>query len=208
MKTIGELVKDTRAKKRYSLAKVEDATKIKREFIEAIEKQNWKVLPDYPVVAGFVKNIAQYLGINRNQAVALLRRDYPPQKLSINPKPDVSKEFIWSPRLTFLVGVATIVILVLGYLGFQYSKFIGPPALEVIEPKEGQVVESRSIKVSGKTDSDAVVKANNQPILVNDEGAFVAEVQIFEGTTEIVIKATSRSGKETTIRRMIKPEFK
>jgi len=203
MKTIGELVKDTRAKKRYSLAKVEDAIKIKREFIEAIEKQDWKALPEYPVVVGFVKNIAQYLGINRNQAVALLRRDYPPQKLSINPKPDVSKGFTWSPKLTFLVGVATIVILVLGYLAFQYSNFIGPPTLEVIEPKEGQVVENRSIKVSGKTDSDVVVKANNQPILVNDEGAFAAEVQIFEGTTEIVIKATSRSGKETIIHRKI-----
>jgi cytoskeletal protein RodZ len=207
MKTIGKLLKDARAKKRYSLAKVEEHTKIKQDFIRAIESQDWKDLPDYTVVVGFVKNIAGFLGVSQKQATALLRRDYPPQKLTINPKPDVSKEFRWSPRLTFVVGVAMVIIVVLGYLGFQYIGFVSPPRLEVFEPREGQVVKVDSIKVSGQTNPDAVVKANNQPILVNEDGAFSADINIFEGTSEIVIKATSRSGKETTVHRNIKAEL-
>jgi cytoskeletal protein RodZ len=207
MNTIGSLLKDARVKKRFSLARLESETKIKKDFIKALEEENWKELPDYPVVIGFVKNITAYLGVGERSAVALLRRDYPPQKLSINPKPDVSKQFIWSPRLTFLVGVGIVVALILGYLGFQYAGFISPPPLSVEQPQENQTVSSPNLVVSGKTNPEATVKANNQPILVNQDGSFSAEVEVFKGTSEIVVIATSRSGKETTIRRNIKPEL-
>lgn len=208
MKTIGEILKEARNRKRYSLAKVEGETKIKKEFIEAIEKENWEVLPDFTVVVGFVKNIARYLGVSARKAVALLRRDYPPKTLSINPKPDVANKFTWSPRLTFIVGVGIILVVILGYLGFQYAKFVSPPRVEVYEPKDGQVVTTNSVTVAGKTDPDATLKANNEPILVGEDGKFQADIQIFAGTTEIVIKATSRSGKEMVIHRKIKPELK
>ena len=207
MNTIGSLLKDARVRKRFSLAKLETETKIKKDFIQAVEEENWQALPDYSVVVGFVKNVANYLGVKERSAVALLRRDYPPQKLSINPKPDVSKQFIWSPKLTFLVGMGTVIALILGYLGFQYVGFISPPPLSLNQPQEGQVVGGVSVTVSGKTNPEATVKANNQPILVNADGTFSAEVEIFKGTSEIVVTATSRSGKETTLRRNIKPEL-
>ena len=63
MKTIGTFLKESRLKKRYSLIKVENATRIKKEFIEAVEDGNWKALPEFPVVVGFVKNIAQFLDL-------------------------------------------------------------------------------------------------------------------------------------------------
>jgi cytoskeletal protein RodZ len=207
MNTIGGLLKDARVKKRYSLARVETETKIKKDFIKAVEEEDWQALPDYPVVVGFVKNIANYLGLKEPSAVALLRRDYPPQKLSINPKPDVSKQLFWSPKMTFLVGVGIVIAVILGYLGFQYAGFISPPPLSLSQPQEGQIVGSTSVTVSGKTNPEATVKANNQPILVNEDGTFTAEVEIFKGTSEIVVTATSRSGKETTLRRNIKPEL-
>lgn len=207
MKTIGTFLKESRLKKRYSLIKVENATRIKKEFIEAVEEENWKSLPEFPVIVGFVKNIAQFLDLKERSTVALLRRDYPPKSLSINPKPDVGQKFTWSPKLTFITGISLVILAVVTYLGFQYSKFLAPPRLEVAEPKDGQVVSKRSVTVSGKTDSDAAVKVNNQPIVTDDNGEFNVQIQIYEGTVEITIKATSRSGKETVVKRMIKPEL-
>ena len=207
MKTIGRAIKEARTKKRYSLAKVEEETRIKKGFIEALEKENWKALPDFPVLVGFVKNIASALGASERSLLALLRRDYPPKALSINPKPDVGSKFAWSPRLTFVVGVGAVIVLLLGYLLFQYGKFVSPPSLAVFEPKEGQVVTERLVRVSGKTDSDAIVKINNQPIILDSEGNFVIEIEIFEGTSQIEVKAQSRAGKETVVRRNIKPEL-
>jgi cytoskeletal protein RodZ len=207
VKTIGEALKAARTKKRFSLAKLEKATKIKKEFIEAIEKESWEKLPEYPVVVGFVKNIAKTLKFNQRQATALLRRDYPPKSLRINPKPDVSDKFSWSPRLTFLAGVIAVSIIVFAYLGFQYVSFISPPELQIESPRNEQIVHEEILSVTGTTDPEATVKVNNQPVLVDEDGSFVAEIEIFEGTVEVEIVAKSRSGKETVVRRKIIPEL-
>lgn len=204
MKTIGSFLKEARVKKKYTLEAVERETKIKREFIKAIEKGQWESLPEFPVVLGFVKNIASFLEVDPKHAAAFLRRDYPPKVLSINPKPDAMKKFEWSPRLTFFVAVGIILALILGYLGTQYIKFISPPFLEVLEPKEKQEVSVGSIKIVGRTSPGASVKVNNQTALVFEDGKFEAEIEILEGTTEIIVQAASRSGKETTVRRTIK----
>lgn len=207
VKAIGSALKEARIRKKYSRERLEKETKIKKEFIKAIEEEDWEVLPEYPVVAGFVRSIAGALEIDRRQALARLRRDYPPKSLRINPKPDVSDKFIWSPKLTFLLGVTVISVIILGYLAFQYIKFISPPPLTVDRPLEGETVTDEALVVKGKTDPDAVVKVNNQPVLIEEDGEFVAEIEIFEGTNQVEIKAISRSGKETIIRRKIKPEL-
>lgn len=208
MKTIGEILKEKRLSKKYSLEKIEDLSKIKKEFIEAIENCKWEDLPEYSTVLGFVKIISQYLGIEEKKSVALLKRDYLlKNRLDVNPKPDISEKFSWSPRITFWFGFTITFLLVIFYLVFQYKKFISPPILEVDLPKENQIVKENIVDVIGKTDGDAVVTVNNQPVLTSSEGDFEAEIQITKDTYEITIKAVSRSGKETIIRRIIKPEF-
>lgn len=207
MKSIGDYLKEARIRKKYSKVKVEAETKIKKEFIEAIEDENWELLPEFPVVVGFVKSIAQILGLNQNQVLAFLRRDYPPKKVNINPKPDLMSKFSWSPKLTFFAVIIFILLSVFTYLGYQYFNFIRPPNLQVISPKEGQIVTTNEVKVLGKTTSEAVVKVNNQPVLVDEDGNFSTTIDIFAGTEEIEVKAISRSGKETVIIRKIKPEL-
>lgn len=208
MRTVGDILKSARIKKRYSLKKVEKETKIKREFVEAIENENWAILPELPVVSGFVKNLASFLDVDVKTAYATLKRDYPPQRLSINPKPDVGGKFTWTPKYTFLVGILIIILALFGYLGFQFIKFNSPPTLEVTFPPDNFITTSNKVDVSGKTDLDATVKVNNQLVLVGEGGTFSGQVEIFEGTKEIVITATNRSKKETTIVRKIIPELK
>ncbi len=208
MRTIGDILKSARLKKRYSLKKVERETKIKKEFVEAIEGGDWTALPELPVVAGFVKNLASFLDVDVKTAHATLKRDYLPKGLSINPKPDVGSRFTWTPKYTFLLGIVIIIVMLLGYLGFQFVKFNSPPSLEVTKPPDSFISNSNKVEISGKTDSDATVKTNNQLVLVNSDGVFNGQVEIFEGTKEIVITATNRSGKETTIVRKIIPKLK
>jgi transcriptional regulator with XRE-family HTH domain len=207
MKSIGEVLKEKRVRRKYSRQKLERLTKIKKSFIEAIEKEEWQKLPELPVVTGFVKNIAQSLNIDRNNAVALLRRDYPPKKVAISPKPDVAQKFIWSPKLTFFVGLFVCLVVIMSYLVFQYVNFTNPPKLEVLSPKEGQEIVTENLAVVGMTDPEATIVVNNQPVLVDGNGSFKAEIEIFEGTEEVVIVARSRSGKETVIRRKIIPKL-
>ncbi len=207
MKTIGKIIKEARSKKKISRQKLERLIKIKREFIENLEAGRWEALPEYPVVVGFVKNISSALSLNEKSMMAILRRDYPPKILPINPKPDLSESFKWNPHLTFIAGVALVSILVLGYLLFQYFSFIQSPPLEVTAPQEGEIVTSETITVEGRTDPDATIVVNNQPTLVGEDGKWRAEIEVFEGTEEVKVVARSRSGKETIVSRKIKPEL-
>lgn len=187
---------------------MELGTKIKREFIEAIEASDWVALPDFPVVAGFVRNLAAYLEVDPKLAQAVLKRDYPPKKLPINPKPDVENKFTWTPRYTFWVGILTVMIAIFGYLGFQYYKFNSPPTLTIYQPIEGSVISSNQVIVNGKTDPNATIKVNNQAVLVADDGKFQTTIEIFSGTKEIDVIATSRSGKQATLKRGIVVKIK
>jgi cytoskeletal protein RodZ len=207
MLTIGEHFKKVRHARGITLDELENKTKIKRVFLRSIEKDEWQKLPEYPVLFGFIKNIAKALGMDEAKAVAIFRRDYPLPELSLTPKPPLKKEFRIGPRLTFLVGIALVIVILLSYLGFQYFKFVRPPALNVLEPTQGQVVRKKTLKISGKTDPDAVVKVNNQPVLVSNDGNFETEIDIFEGTHQVDIVAISRSGKVTAIKRTINPQL-
>ena len=203
MKSIGEFLKEGRDQKKRSLSWLEEKTKIKKLFLQALENEKWTALPDFTVVTGFVKSVASALELDEKRAVAILKRDYPPKKIEINPQPDVADKFSWSPKLTFLVGIAIVLIGVAGYLGIEYVKFVTPPRLVIEEPKEGQKITPGEVRVKGKTSPGATMTINNQPVLVGEEGDFEAEIEVVQDTSVIVIIAKSRSGKETTLSRQI-----
>ena len=203
---VGQMLKDARLKKNYSLDHVEKKTKIKKNFISLIEKGEWNSLPEYPVVSGFVKNLSLFLDLSPETTNAVLRRDYPPKKLAINPKPDIETKFVWSPKLTFAVGISIISLLVLGYLGLEYQKFIKPPEIEIVSPKDGEIVFDEKIKVEGKTTTDVILTINNQPIILDQDGKFVTEILIAKDTKSLTFKAVSRSGKVTEISKNISVE--
>ena len=203
MNTIGQIIKFARVKKKLSFRKLEEATKIRASFIKSIEEENWNVLPTFTTVLGFVKSLSTSLGVDQNMAVAVLKRDYPPKKLNISPKPDAFSRFTWSPKLTFAIGTVLVILVILGYVGFQYAKFISPPDLNVDSPKENQTIGGNSVLVFGSTDQDVKITVNNQPVLVDADGKFSVSLGVTETTKKIDIIATSRSGKERIISRKI-----
>ena len=58
----------------------------------------------------------------------------------------------------------------------------------------------------GETDPEASIIVNNQPVIVEENGRFETEIEIFEGTREIIVVSKSRSGKISTLTRKIIPE--
>ncbi|OGM14174.1 hypothetical protein A3D84_03695 [Candidatus Woesebacteria bacterium RIFCSPHIGHO2_02_FULL_42_20] len=206
MRTIGQVLKDARIIKGLDLASLAKTTKIKTTFLVSIEKENWNKLPEYPVVVGFVKTLGKFLEVGEGQAVALLRRDYPPKVLSVNPKPDVENKFIWNPKKSFLTGILVVFVFVAGYLLFQYTRFANPPVLRITDPIENFVTSGATITVSGVTNPTSAVRVNNQPVIVGDDGQFETQLDVLPGEFKITIRSVSRSGKETVVERVIKVE--
>lgn len=208
MKTIGIYLRQAREGQNISYKELSRHTKIKPEFLEAIENSDWQKLPELPVLVGFVKSICDELNINREQAVALLRRDYPPQKVSLNPHRDVKREIRIGQRALWGIFSVIAIVLMSAYLYSQYREFTSPPHIAIISPAENELVSSHNITVRGTTDSTATVKINGQPALVDKNGNFATDIEVVAETKSIEVKALSRTGRESNVSRTIQVELK
>jgi transcriptional regulator with XRE-family HTH domain len=67
--SFGEEMRKEREIRSISLKEIADATKISKRYLEAIEKDDYKVLPAAVFTRGFVREYARYLGLNPDEAV-------------------------------------------------------------------------------------------------------------------------------------------
>ena len=74
MQGIGEILKKTRESKGITLEEVAGATKIRRKYSEAIEQEEFQLLPGAIYVKGFVTTYLKYLGIkDKPEVVAIMQ---------------------------------------------------------------------------------------------------------------------------------------
>lgn len=208
MKTVGSILKEARGAKSITLAQAEEATKIRLKFLQAIESDNYSSLPSLSYAKGFVKNYSEYLGLDSSTVLAFFRRQTAEvTRSSLLPKgvsEPLNKSLFQLTPGKFLAGILIALVLIfLGYLGFQYRKLNQPPGLSVDSPSNQIVVHERRVDVLGKTDADATVTVNGINILVRGDGKFFDQTPLDTGVNKITIIATSRFGKTTTIVREV-----
>lgn len=208
MKTVGEIVRTKRLEKGLSLGDVEAATKIRKKFLEAIEENDYHILPSVAYAKGFVKNYSDFLGLPTRDVLAFFRRQTLeiPKSSLLPASADASLRhtfFRLTPArfLAFLLGALTF--LFLSYFVLQYQRIKEPPTLVLDSPKEALKTTERRIDVMGMTETDATVLINGVSVLVRQDGKFFDQVSLVWGVNKIIVTATSRFGKENTIERQI-----
>lgn len=204
MVRFGNRLQQERQKKHLTIDQVAHATKIKTQFLTAIEKGEYHKLPSPAYAQGFVRNYVSFLGLPKTEMLALFRREFDQEKAyKVLPEGFSRKEEFPLKRLkvqqSLLLGVAVLIVF-LGYLFFQYRQALFSPSLAVVQPKENSIV-NQAVIVKGKTDSDSTVFVNNDAVTVNDNGDFTKTLSLFPGKTQLIIKATNRFGKTTVILR-------
>lgn len=73
---VGEIIRREREKKGISVEQLSEMTKISKEFIKAIEEENFDVLPGDVYTGGFIRNISMTLGLDPEE----MRRLYKSQR--------------------------------------------------------------------------------------------------------------------------------
>ncbi len=68
---IGETLKKAREERGLTLEEVAEKTKIRHRYLEAIEKENFEIMPGNVYVKGFIRNYARFLGLRPEPLVAL-----------------------------------------------------------------------------------------------------------------------------------------
>lgn len=202
-KSIGEVLREERLSHRLPLDRLSKQTRIRIEYLEALENNLFDELPAATFVKGYIKTYASIFGFDHKPLLALLRRDYRESAKGTL----VPREFIkpvLKPRMrnykatilvVFLLGIfATL----LTYVGAQWYQLQKPPFLEVTTPSNHATV-SATVDVIGKTESDATVRINEQPVAIQPDGNFQSTITIpREGIAFIEVAAVDRRGKEST----------
>jgi len=206
MVRLGERLSEERKKQGFTLLEVSKSTKIRANFLEAIEKGEYKNLPSSAYAQGFVKNYINFLGLPEKEFLALLRREFKEEEFL-----GVLPESFTKPKEISLVGLRLKRALVLGsgiilllavYMFFQYKSVIFNPSLSVINPPENSIT-SQVINVAGTTDPASVVTVNNLPVFVDNNGNYTKEISLFPGNNTIIVKTVNSFGKTSVVERHI-----
>lgn len=209
---VGERLAIERRRKGLSIEEVAKGTKIRPQFLIALERGDYKKLPSSAYIRGFIKNYAQYLGLSTKETLALFRREFNEREFL-----GVLPESFTHPKQQAFAGVrlsqaaiyiAIIVIFVLGFVFFQYKAAFFGPSLIVSNPKENAVITNSQVEVKGNTDQNVTVSVDDQAADVANDGSFQKYIVVLAGATEIKIKAVNSFGKVTTIIRRIKVSLK
>lgn len=208
MRTVGQILKEERERKFYTLDEIEKATKIRKELLEALEAGQYSKLPPPTFVQGFIKNYGKFLRLDQEKLLAIFRREFservhPPRILETFSNPVDKKRFKLTPARALGGVILTLTIIFFVYLWFEYRFLVGGPFLEVSEPINQFNTTSSSIQVTGRTDPEVSLSINNQEIGVDLDGKFSQEIKLSDDINTIVITATSKTGKATKVERTV-----
>lgn len=199
MKKVSDLLREERENKNLSLDEIEKTTKIKKEFLIAIEEGKFNNLPSESYAMGFVKNYAEVLGIPPGKVAPLFRREYLSKKVQVVPEfrktqHKFNKKLLFNSKFIVLFSALLIVFV---YVAIQYSSLLFGPKLSVSSPKDNAVIKSNIVEVSGNTDQYATVTVDDDEAYVTVQGNFKKSLYVFEGDKTINIVAKNRFGKTT-----------
>lgn len=211
-RSIGEILKQEREHHRLSIQELSKRSRIRKDYLIALESNDFGQLPASTFVKGYIRTYAQIFGFDHKPLQAMLRRDFKESaKGKLVPRefinPVLKKKFSWTPVTVVVLVLSGIFLSFVGYVMIAWFNLQKPPRLEVNQPEDNQVV-SAQVLIDGQTLPDAVVSVNNQPVSLQVDGSFQTEVFLpREGMNTITIEATDRRGKSSTVQRTVKVEY-
>lgn len=198
-RTLGEKLRTLRKRKHLSLEQVEEATKVRIKYLNALEHGNYSELPADVYVLGFLAKYGEFLEVPKEELIAVFHRERGSNRpKNIVPEAQIKeKKAYLTPRRVILALVILIFVGFLGYIFYAVKNFTSPPNLEIYSPSTETVIKQDRVEVVGKTDAGASLKINDQVVFLDDKGNFRETVKLQTGLNNIELRATNRIQKET-----------
>lgn len=91
MSELGQQLREARLQKGMSLDDVQEMTKIRKRYLEAIEAGDYKVLPGSFYVRAFIKTYAETVGLNPDELLEGHKKDVPAEEAEATMEPVIQK---------------------------------------------------------------------------------------------------------------------
>jgi cytoskeletal protein RodZ len=123
MESIGEKLRLAREKNNFTIEQIARDTHVARRFLKALEEEDFSAFPGETYAMGFLRNYAEYLGLNAEELVGLYRN----MKIQEQPLP-MTELLETRPTLNvrFLAILVAAAVVVLGAGGYLIYKAVSP----------------------------------------------------------------------------------
>ena len=212
IKSVGEILKEERISHNVKIEYLAKKTKIKQEYLEYLEANQFDKLPSAPFIKGYIKTYARIFGFEYKPLVAILRRDYKESaqgKLIPRDfiKPVLRRRITWNPMTASVMIASSVFATLAAFVIYKWYIFNKPPYIEIYSPEENSEVASQVI-IEGKTDPEAILSVNSQPVTLQTDGQFKTEILVpREGINTITIEATDKRGKTNLVQKSVRVKF-
>lgn len=205
---IGAKLQQARAFKSLSLEQISQKIKVKPDYLQALEDNNYQKLPSGLYSKSYLKKYADFLGLNYEDLISghkkLNHNGVTDENSNPFSQPIIKKsKFIIFPRLIRNILAALVVLICLIYLGFYIKKIFFAPYLIISQPEKNLLTLNNSLDVVGQTEPEAEVRINNELVLNNKNGNFSRTITLKKGLNNIVITAKKKYSQTRVVTRQI-----
>lgn len=199
---IGERLRTAREAKGIDLLRAERETKIRRHYLDALERGDYAALPASVYTKGFLRNYALYLGLDADDILAQWHRQRDetgsgPVVVGPRPLEAPGRRFVFTPGLVVGAVLALAVVVFAVYLGLQLLRFSEPPTIAVTDPSGAltEVAETAtSYALRGTTVKAGIVTIrapgrDDLQVTAGTDGIWRATVELRRGRNQFEISA-------------------
>jgi transcriptional regulator with XRE-family HTH domain len=146
---LGETLQRARQARGITVEDAERATRIPRRYLEALEKENFSILPAPVYARGFLRSYSGYLGLNPAELLPFFPVGHVDEP-SMEPLPEVKQPRTWSASgILAVAAVGALILLVIGLYSIgsddsgallgQEPAAVQESVPDVVVPPEGEV---------------------------------------------------------------------
>lgn len=199
MLSVGSIFSKERKRLGLSRKDIEQQTRIREKFIEALEENQWSEFSSKIYITGLIKNYAKFLELDPEKMIAYFRRDYERREEVKFKRRVESKYFKSETKKIILAGITMLVLVFAVYFGFQVYNYISPPEIRILAPSETEFRSIQKVAIRGVTEPDATVTIFGERVYQNEKGEFDYDLPLSQGTNNVTIEVVGANGRTTTI---------
>lgn len=200
----GEILIAARKKQEKSLAEIAKVLHIRKEHLQALEDEEYNLLPSGLYGRQFLREYCQYLKIKIKDILPLT--PFAKDDEQANPfsqKILRKSKFLVFPKLIRNFFFILLFCVCLLYLLIYFRHLVSPPNLVLEYPDKNLVINESNIIVKGQSEPETEIRINSTSIMSARDGSFIQEVKLKQGLNNISVSAKKKYGQESVIQRQI-----